>query len=250
MNIKKILIISLFLLILTNIVIDASYAVSNEKINLFTYKDIETFDKKIASIDKIDVYDKKYNSNTSYKINIKKANQQKYKIQSVKCKYSFLNTKTYKDDTVYKTYDGKNKTSLTIKQAEDYTLESMTINYKTNSNIKKESAKFQAIGINKRKYDSSGVGKKANITLKEKGYGNYTSGFAVYVTTEHKFNIKTTNKKYKIKTVQLIYRDIMDEVTKTTTFNVNGKTSFTKTIKGKFYSTKEGYLSEFKITYY
>jgi hypothetical protein len=42
----------------------------------------------------------------------------------------------------------------------------------------------------------------------------------------------------------------MDEVTKTTTFNVNGKTSFTKTIKGKFYSTKEGYLSEFKIIYY
>ena len=249
MNIKKILIILLFLLILTNITIGTSYAVSNEKIKIFNYKNTETFDKKIVSIDEITVSGKKYEQNVSYKINIKKANQQKYKIQSVKCEYSFWNSKTYKDETVYKTYDGKNKTSLTIKQPKDYYIELMTINYQTKTDIKKESTKLQATGINKIRFDSSVVGKKAKIILQEKGYGNYTSGFAVYPITYQKFNIKTINEKYKIKTIQVIYRDMTGKVTKTTTFNVNRKTSFTKTISGTFYTHIHA-ISEFKITYY
>ena len=47
MNIKKILIISLFLLILANITIEASYAVSNEKITQNEIIEVfykETFD--------------------------------------------------------------------------------------------------------------------------------------------------------------------------------------------------------------
>jgi hypothetical protein len=125
----------------------------------------------------------------------------------------------------------------------------MTINYQTKSNIKKESTRLVTTGKNKVTYYSNGVGKKSKITVKKTGYVDATNGFSTYIIKNQKVNIKTTNKKYKIKTVQLIYRDMGDKVSKTTTFNVNGKTSFTKTIKGKFYTT-EFSLTEFKITYY
>ena len=250
MNIKKILIISLFLLILVNITIDASYAVSNEKINLFGYKDTETFDKKVASIDKITVWDKKYNDDISYKVTIKKANQQKYKIQSVKCKYHFYDDITDKDNIISKIHNGKNKTSLNIKPPKNYTLESMTINYQTKNEIKKESLNIKSYNgkVTKVTHDSEGIGKKSKITVKEKGYF-LTKGQGIPVITNIKFNIQTTNKKYKIKTIQLIYQNIGDEVSKTTTYNGNGKTTFTKVIKGKFVSVEHS-LAEFKITYY
>ena len=240
MNIKKILIIFLFLLILANITIDASYAVSNEKIKISNYKWVDTVDEKIVSIDIITVTDKKNNYNVSYKINIKKANQNKYKIQSVKCKYSIWNIKSGDDETIYRTYDGKNKTSLTIKvpwKIEDNTLESMTINYQTKNNIKKESTKLENTILTK--YYLKGIGKKSEVyyVIAGQDHGD---------TTYEKFNIKTTNKKYKIKTVQLYY-DIGYGKTKTITFNVKGKTSFAKVIKEKFV---DGYLTEFKITYY
>jgi len=250
MNIKKILIIFLFALILANIAIGASYA-ATEKIHPSTYKEIETFDKsKIVSIDKISVYVKKGVDDSYYKINIKKANKAKYKIQSVTCKYSFWNDDTDKAEIIYKTYDGKNKTSLTIKQPEDYYfLKSMTINYQTKSSIKKESAKLQgSTGTTKVVSYSNKTGKKAKITLTEKGY-NINKGQGNRILTYQKFNIKTTNKKYKIKTVQLVYRDIMDKVTKTLTFNGKGKTSLTKTIKGKHNVMADGFLTVIKVTY-
>ena len=96
MNIKKILIISLFLLILTNIVIDASYAVSSEKTEISYSKFTNTFDKKIAYIDEVVKWPNKKYSEFYYKVNIKKANQNKYKIQSVKCKYNFYDDITDK----------------------------------------------------------------------------------------------------------------------------------------------------------
>ena len=251
MNIKKILIISLFLLILTSIVIDASYAVSSEKIKISYSKLTDTFDKKIASIDEILTWPKKnYYTEYSYKVNIKKANQNKYKIQSVKCKYNFYDDITDKYNIIYKTYNGKNKTSLNIKQSDDYSLESVTINYQTKSEIKKESMniRFYNGKVTKVTYDSQGIGKKSKITVKEKGY-YLTNGQGIPVITNIKFNIKTTNKKYKIKTIQLIYQNTDDKVSKTTTYNGNGKTTFTKTIKGEFVVV-EHRLAEFKITYY
>ena len=51
MNIKKILIIFLFLLILANITLGTNYAVSNEKIKISNYKWVDTIDEKIVSID-------------------------------------------------------------------------------------------------------------------------------------------------------------------------------------------------------
>ncbi|MCL2687015.1 MAG: hypothetical protein FWE58_00565 [Methanobrevibacter sp.] len=250
MNIKKILIIVLFLLILASTTIGASYAASNEKINLSFAKNTAIFDKKIVSIDEIMIYDKKNDFKYAYKVNIKKANQNKYNIKSVKCKYSVYNDTTDKYDTIVKTYNGKNKTSLNIKPIKDYKSVSMTINYQTKSEIKKESLKFAFYNgkITKVKYDSKGLGKRSNIIVKEKGY-YYTKGQGIPIITYIKFNIKTTNKKYKIKTVKLIYRNISDKISKTTTFNGKGKTTFTKVIKGEFIAVDTS-LTEFKITYY
>ena len=249
MNIKKILIVSLFLLILAGTTIGASYAVSNEKIKLSTTKYTYSFDKKISSIDEMMIFDKKSDFKYAYKVNIKKANQNKYKIKSVECKYRVYNDITDKYDTIFKTYNGKNKISLNIKPLKDYRAESMTINYQTKSKIKKESLKFGFYNGKTVKvaYDSKSLGKKSGIIVKEKG-SFLTKGQGIPVITYIKFNIKTTNKKYKIKTVQLIYRDIGDKVSKTTTFNVNGKTTFTKVIKGEFIAVEKA-LTEFKITY-
>ena len=151
---------------------------------------------------------------------------------------------------VYKTYDGKNKKSLTIKQPKGHDFLAMTINYKTKSSIKKESTKLQQnTGTTKQILYSNVVGKKAKIFLKEKGL-RYNKGQGTVVTIYQKFNIKTINKKYKIKTVQLIYRDMIDKVTRTLTFNGNGKTSLTKIIRGKYDNMGDGFLTEFKVTYY
>ena len=247
MNIKKILIMALFLLILTNIAIGVSYAASNEKISFSFGKTTETLNKDIVSINKITSLDYKGNINESYKINIKKVNQKNYKIKSVKCVYYFYNEETDDDETIL-IYDGKNKSSLTINLPTDYAIKSMTINYQTNSKIKKESTKFQFLIKYKIMHEYSGVGKKSKVTVKEKGYCDGT-GQGVSDIKYLKLNIKTTNNKCKIKTVQLIYGNLLDKISKIRTFNVKGKTSFTKTTKVKYDTLTES-LYKVKVTYY
>ena len=226
--------------------IGASYAASNEKIELDTYKTIKTFDKKIVSIDEICVWYKKYDYTTTFKVNIKKVNQQKYKIQSVKCKYIYEED-IYENDYDYKTYNGKNKNFLTIKPPEGALLDSMTINYQTKSKVKKESIKFDGMASPSFEWKCylDGVGKKSKITLKEEGY--FAKKQNTLFVQYHKFIFKTTNKKYKIKEVELTYRG-QDKATKTKTtiLNGNGKTSFTKTMTGKL---DKYHYPEIKITY-
>ena len=250
MNIKKIVVIALFLLVLVNVTIGASYATSNEKITLSHTKQTGTFNKEIAFIEEIGIWDKEYNIKYSYKVNIKKINQNKYKIKSVRCKYDVYNSTTDKYSTIFKTYNGKNKKSLNIKPSKNYKLESMTINYQTKSKINKESLNLWSYNgeLIKEKYVLKGIGKKSGITVTEKGY-YHNIGHEIPTITYIKFNIKTTNKKYKIKTVKLIYRDMEDKISKTTTFNGNRKTSLTKTVKGEFVSVEKA-LTEFKVTYY
>jgi len=242
MNIKKILIISLFLLILASVTIGTSHAASSEKISASSCKITETFNKKIASIYQV------YTSNENggklyYKINIKKSFQNKYKILSVKCRYDDYGT----TGPFYKIYDGKNKNSLIIKPYNDSNLELMTINYQTKDKIKKESSnfwenRFKVLRVSKF------VGKKANLKLKEKGYYSEEKSKDTYITYQ-KINIKTINKNYKIKTIKAVYYDSNNRVSKTLTFKGKGKTTFTKVIKGNF-SDKKSFLYEFKITYY
>jgi hypothetical protein len=253
MNIKKVLLISLFLLILAHIAIGTSYAISNEQIELLdTYKTIETYDKEVVSIDEIQVWEKNdkndydtYDYDTYYKIHIKKVNQNKYKIQSVKCKYLSGEDDDYYYD--YKTYDGKNKSFLIIKRPKDSLLVSMTIIYQNNRQIKKESIKFDAMNPVSFKWTAylNGVGRKSKVTLYEKGF--YDQKTNKMFTTSHKFNFKTINKKYKIKTVQLTYRNVDEKIKDITKiYNVNGKTSFTKTITVK---SSGYYYPDIKITY-
>lgn len=238
MNIKKMLIISFFLLILASMAIGTSFAVSSEKINIYksSYsKYTDTFDKKIASIDKIVTIDAKDNRKNSYKISIKKNYQKTFKIDSVKCKYL---------DNNYKTYNGKNKTSLIIKPPENYSaVLYMVIKYQTKNKIKNESTNLQQNS----KYQSyhKAIGKTANITLKTNGY-TINKGQVNSVINYQKFYIKTVNKKYKIKSIKTIsyYED--ETVSKTMTFRGNGKTTFTKVISGKGLET----IGTFKVTYY
>ena len=166
------------------------------------------------------------------------------KLIKINIKYSLWNVnitfgiKSGDDETIYRTYDGKNKTSLTIKvpwKIEDNTLESMTINYQSKNNIKKESTKLENTILTK--YYLKGIGKKSEVYYVSAGQEH---GDITY----EKFNITTTNKKYKIKTVKLYHN--IGYKTKTLTFNVNGKTSFAKTTKGSF---NNGWPNEFKITY-
>jgi hypothetical protein len=244
MNIKKILIISLLLLTLATVTIGASYAATSEKISYSSSKSTQTFDKKIVSINEIYTWNKK-GDKFQYKISIKKSFQNKYKIKSVRCEYIDYET----DKITYITYDGKNKNSLTIKPINGSFRMPMIIYYETKEKIKKESAKFSE---KKRVFlsDSNFVGKKANIKLREKGYVD-DRGQGTSIIQYQKFDIKTINKKFKIKTVKALYYAVFDDkLTKTLTFKGNGKTTFTKVIKGNFNVLNSGSLDKFQITYY
>ena len=245
MKIKKILIISLFLLILASVTIGASYAASSEKISAFSGKDIQTYDKNICSVDKIWTWDAKSNIKEHYKVNIKKANQNKYKIKSVKCKFRVYNSEATGEDIVYKTYDGKNKTSLVIKPSfKDFEIESITINYQTKEKIKSESTKFQQKTV-KCVYYTEFIGKKAKINVTEKGYFSFIEKNDY--SYSHKFNINTISQKDKIKTVKAIFYGPTGSIVKSSTFNGNGKTSLTKEIKGKFYDRTR--IGQFQVSY-
>jgi uncharacterized protein len=128
MNTKKILIIALLLLIIASMTIDATYAVSREKIEIhkkaISAKNINTFNKEIVTVEEISTT--KNNILVAYKINIniKKGYKSKFKIDSVRCTYT--DYENYHSETIYKTYDGKNKISLTIKPPKNWSLEHMT----------------------------------------------------------------------------------------------------------------------------
>ncbi|MDR2966921.1 MAG: hypothetical protein LBU74_03105 [Methanobacteriaceae archaeon] len=242
MNIKKIMIISLFLLIITSMTTGTIFA-SSEKIESYnSSKRTETYYEKIVTIDEVENNDGNYNIiSLYYKIKIKKAYQNKFKIESVNCKYYGYETKNH----FSKTYNGKNKISLAIIAPKNCDLTSMTINYKTKSKIKNERPTFYK-GKAKSLHYYKFIGKKSIITLRVKGY-DLSKGQGYGDITHQKFQIKTTNQKYKIKTINVWYNNMFDETTKTITYSGNGKTTLTKVIKEKRYPLE---WINFKVTYY
>ena len=244
MNIKKILMVSLFLLILASVTMGLSYSASSEKIGISSTKMTEKIEKKIVSIDRINFWSKKSGDKYYYKIKIKKNYQNKYRIQSVKCEYIDYG---YDSGNFYKTVNGKNKKSLNIKPLNNDYIMSMTVKFQTKEKIKSESTKFW-----EKRYkilrDKEFRGKKANIKVREKGYWLVDGQGNTFIKYQ-KVDIKTTSKKYKIKTIKALYYEMADFVSKTKTFKGNGKTTFTKVIKENF-DDRGSFLDKFKITYY
>jgi len=241
MKIKKLLMVSLFLLILASVTMGLSYASSSEKISISSMKNYETFEKKIASIDRITSWDKKIWNNDYYKIKIKKAYQNKYKIHSIKCKYD-----DYAIGTFYKTVNGKNKKTITIYAYKNYYIKSMTVKFQTKEKIKSESIQFMGKPY-KLIRDKGFRGKKSNVKVREKGYVSLKGQGNTYISYQ-KVNIKTTSKKNKINTIKALYYVMDEKLSETKTFNGKGKTTFTKVIKGNF-DDMGSFLKAFKITY-
>lgn len=248
MKFKKLVLILGILAVVSVFTISTGFAASSEKITGFNSNQSITYDYKIIKISHVFKSPSDGKDSEYFRINVKKAYQNKYKIKSVKAKISVYDdyeiTKTY-----YKTYNIKNKNKAYIKLPNSngtnwYNIEKITVFYKTKSKIKNESTKFQKYATFKSTTKFNGI--NSNIVLKEKGYYKWTAmGEQPYTTYQH-FQIKTKNKKYKIKSVKVSY------------YNRAGFDS-SKNLKGygksklsfKFYDTNyEIFVGAFVIKYY
>lgn len=119
---------------------NTSFAGSNEKLEEFKNYQINTFDKKISEIKINTLIKGNYwdQSTKSCKISIKDLYKNKYKIKSIDIKYyDYDNFKSR-----IKSFKLKNKNSFFIRPENDISIEKISINYKTNGKVKKETTKF------------------------------------------------------------------------------------------------------------
>ncbi len=200
MKFSKFLLILGIIAIVGIFTVNASFAVSED---LLTYKGSQyiSYDKKISSIDYKYVFKNK-KDNANLNIKVKKDYQNKYKIKSVNTKFFVYDKKCVFKKSIYKDYNGKNKNSISIKIPKYSSIAKLTINYKTKSNLKKESTNFYMRSSFKQKLYLQSKRSKANVL--EKGYNKVNSGKIIYVPTYQKIKIYTKSKNYKIKLIRFM----------------------------------------------
>jgi hypothetical protein len=244
MKFREILLILGIVAIASVFVMNASFAASGESLSVYKDSSLGNFNKKIVSIDQVSSW-KNGTGKDYYKINIKKAYKNKYKIKSVTMGYFLNDNSTYYEtkDMLYKNYTGKNKNSLIIKfSSEAISPEKLTINYYTKGKIKKET--FYPYSTNADwKSTSYFTSNKANakltrnISIKNSIYGSSIS------VTHQKIKIATKNKNYKIQSVKLILLDLKKNKVVSNTFKGYGKNS----LKLQLYQNK--LVQDIKVYY-
>lgn len=169
MKFKKIVLILAIIALVSTLAINTSFAASNEKITKWKMHATNTYTKEIVTIYEIYVMDDDYNSKSTYKIMIKKKYQNKFKIKSVNITYKYYGADYELDETIHKTYNGKKKNSITIKDSmKNLDLEKIAIEYYTKAKPKIESTNL-LMNFNW-KSTTQYYGKKSNIKVFEKGY--------------------------------------------------------------------------------
>lgn len=258
MKFSKILFIICIIALVSVFTMNVGFAASNEKITKYKEYQWDKHDTKIVNINcyTINVKDSKsyyIKSKSSYKINIKKPYKNNYKINSINVKYAVYGKNTYDfKKYIYKNITLKNKNSVTIKDKNaDTRIEKITINYNTKSKIKKESPNLWEPKGNWKRVVYF-YGNKSKAILKENGYmkrGQYGcdgSYSYAYSPTNQKLKVSTTNNKYKIDKVKLIFYGHVDNIEGTTTHKAYGKNS----LLIKSYGKHNGkYLGDFRIYY-
>jgi len=148
MKFTKFLLIIGIITLMSAFVVNTSYAANSEKITKFDCKEINVYNKKIVSIQKVSNFNEE-KSSVYFKISVKNLFKNKYKIKSVQVKISEYNTNEYIETKTYnKTYEYKKKDIVHIKLPNSnnikyYSMDKITIFYKTKSKFKNESTKFQ-----------------------------------------------------------------------------------------------------------
>jgi len=223
--------------------LNTSFAASSEKINPGHSKNLDVFDKKVVTITQVSTYHDESYSNY-FRINIKKAFQNKYKIKSVQAKISEIegNKNNLKIRRYTETHVFKNKDSVIVKipdsnDTKSYQMDKITIFYQTKSKIKNESEKFTKQGTTF--WETNFKGKKANIVLKEKFHVDLSSKDGRSVITSQNFKIKTINSKDKIKSVKINYYNSKGFIN-SKTVKGNGKSVFNFNLKDKLIETGVG----------
>lgn len=222
MNIKKLLLIVGIFVFIFAFTLNTSFAATSEKLSESKSHSIITYDKKISKIeiDSIRYYGfyNGYEYTKNCKINIKDSYKNKYKIKSIDIKYQDNNY-----NSKVKRFNVYNKNSFLIIPKNGISIEKISINYKTKGKVKKETTNFMM--DNSWKKTTYFKGKKSNIKLIQKGYTEMVLWEDWSTTTYQNFQIKTKNKKYKIKKVKLRYHssENIEHKNKGKTFKGNGK---------------------------
>lgn len=240
MKIKRIILIIWIIILISVFALNTSFAASNETIDKYKTHQIDTYDKKIITMDHVSEWStNNYNGKGYLTFNVKKAYKDKYKIKSIKARY-YTN-----DGIIYKTYNVKNKTKVILKYKNELYPGKFTVNYYTKGKIKNESINIDS----KHNWKSTTYfyGKKANIVLKESGYVRMVPNWGgVPVTNYQKFKVITKSKKYKIKMVKTFFFG-MAGVDLVKTYKGYGKTKLTNRIYGTYEVTSIG---AFRMYYY
>lgn len=236
---KKIFLILILLSLISILSITTSFA-ANSKAETFIKQKQNYINRYELNVSRIDIT---LDDFEKIRITIKDDKKNYYKIKNVVYEYTFL------EDNVTKIYNGYGKQSLTFQTWEFDYLNKLTINYYTSNSIKNESIYSFSDLTHLRKRNGTFNGKTAIVKNLEKGYCELGTN---YVTTYNKFQIKTKNKKYKIKKILVKYgldNDIYFNSSKTysKSFKGNGKTKLTITTPKKY---KKLYIKGLRIYYY
>ena len=239
MKIKRIILIMGILAFITIFALNASFAASNETIDKFKTQQVDTYNKKIITVDYVSKYtDKNYNFNAYLTFSVKKTYKSKYKIKSIKAQYYT------QYGTITKSYAIKNKTKVRLNFKNGIFDGNFTVSYYTKGKIKNETVNMES--KHKWKGTTYFYGKKSNINLKDSGYVTYSPQGAWYVTDYQKFTTTTKSKKYKLKTIKAFFFN-PGGIELVKTYNAYGKNKLTTEIPGTYPPLGIG---AFKIYYY
>jgi hypothetical protein len=217
---------------------NVSFAASDETIDECKTHRVDTYNKKIVSVNHISKWNKNYNGKYYLNIDIKKTYKSKYKLKSIKIRYN-----DYWGDVKYKTYNIKNKTKVNL-NINGFYVNKLMITYQTKDKIKNETLNMET----KHNWKSTThfYGKKANIILKESGYATYSPQGAWPTTNYQKFKITTKSKNYKINVIKAFFF-VMGGIESIKTYKGYGKT----TLVTRIYGTYEAMgIGAFRVYYY
>ncbi|MGL4669755.1 MAG: hypothetical protein ACRCVG_04065 [Methanobacteriaceae archaeon] len=241
MKIRKIILLVVVVVFVSAMAVNTSSAASSEKLTKYNTKIVDTINKKIVTVNLVTNWNDSWERNGYYKFKIKDKYKSKFKINSIKIKYYSAENEKY----VYRTYNTKNKDVVYLKIPKNSFVEKITLFYKTKPKIMIESLSYKG-------YSSTSIAttvfnsKKVKITVKEKGYTDWSEMGGWPTTTYQNFQIKSKNTKYKIKSVKILYYS-RGGLEKVKTIKGYGKTI----LNFKFYEKLEDISAKvFIINYY
>ncbi|MGL4670344.1 MAG: hypothetical protein ACRCVG_07135 [Methanobacteriaceae archaeon] len=200
MKISKIILLIGLVVFVSLMAVNIGFAANDDLVIVKANQTI-TYDKKVSTIEGKYVFNNK-KEDVYLNVKVKKDYQKKYGIKSVKIKYYLYNKNGNYQKTIYKYYNGKNKKSILIKIPKYSGTDKIVINYKTNSNLKKEVVNLFMRSTSKT--SSYLESKRSKATMVQKGYNKINGKKIINGPTYQKIQIQTNSGKYKMKLIKFI----------------------------------------------